>query len=185
MLGWSVASLVASFVLAREAVALAGDATTTFSCDINAVLSCGSVGRSWQASAFGFPNAFLGLMTEPVVITIAVVGLSGVDLPRWFMRAAQVGYAVGLVLAYWLLQQAVFDIGAVCPWCLLVTVATTFVFFELTKVNVLRGHLPLPPRLRSHVLAAVRSRLDVLLVVTWLLGVAVLLVARYGEALLA
>ena len=69
MLLWSAASLTASFVLAVEAVTLAGDQDAVFTCDINAVVSCGTVGSSWQASVFGFPNAFLGLVTEPVVLT--------------------------------------------------------------------------------------------------------------------
>jgi len=58
MLCWSALSLTASFVLATEAVALAGDRNAVFGCDINAVISCGTVGSSWQASVFGFPNAF-------------------------------------------------------------------------------------------------------------------------------
>ncbi|MGZ5405684.1 MAG: vitamin K epoxide reductase family protein [Nocardioides sp.] len=183
MLCWSALSLTASFVLATEAVALAGDPNAVFSCDINTVVSCGTVGLSWQASVFGFPNAFLGLVSEPVVLTVAVAGLAGVRLPRWFMLTAQVGYAVGLGLAYWLLHQAIFSIGAVCPWCLLVTVATTFVFFELTRINVLDGNLPLPVKVRSFLEDVIRHRLDLLAIAVWLLGLALLLVMRYGDAL--
>ena len=185
MLLWSAASLTASFVLAVEAVTLAGDPDAVFGCDINTVVSCGTVGTSWQASAFGFPNAFLGLVTEPVVLSIAVASLAGLRFPRWFMLAAQAGYTVGLGLAYWLLHQAVFEIGAVCPWCLLVTVATTFVFVEMTRVNVLEGHLPMPAAVRRVALEVVRHRLDLLATVVWLLAVALLLVSRYGAALFA
>jgi len=185
MLFWSAASLTASFVLAAEAVTLAGDPEAVLGCDLNTVVSCGTVGSSWQASLLGFPNAFLGLVTEPVVLTLAVAGLAGVRHPRWFMLAAQTGYALGLVLAYWLLWQAIFDIGAVCPWCLLVTVATTFVFVEMTRINVLDGNLPLPPRVRSVLLEVIRHRLDLLAALAWLLAVALLLVTRYGAALFA
>ena len=182
LLFWTAASLVASFVLVVEAVALAADPGAVLSCDINTVISCGTVGSSWQASVFGFPNAFLGLLTEPVVITIAVARLAGATFPRWFMLTAQAAYTVGVALAYWLLHQAVFEIGAVCPWCLLVTVATTFVFFEITRVNLLDGHLPLPAGLRQVLVDAARSHLDLMLVCAWLLGCALLLVARYGSA---
>lgn len=183
MLVWSAASLIASMVLATEAVTLAGDQDATFTCDINAVVSCGTVGSSWQASAFGFPNAFLGLVSEPVVLTLAVAGLAGVRFPRWLMLAAQAGYTLGLALAYWLLHQAVFHIGAVCPWCLLVTVATTFVFVEMTRINVLLGHLPLPRAARPLLEKVVRHRLDLLAAVVWLYGIFLLLVVRYGDAL--
>ncbi|HEX6151560.1 vitamin K epoxide reductase family protein [Nocardioides sp.] len=183
MLLWSVASLVASFVLAVEAVTLAGDPDAVFGCDVNAVISCGTVGSSWQASVLGFPNAFLGLVTEPVVITVAVAGLAGIRFPRWFMLTAQAVYTVGLALAYWLLHQALFEIGAVCPWCLLITVATTFVFFEMTRVNLLDGHLPLPSGVRRVLVDAARSHLDLMAVGGWLLAVALLVVSRYGTAL--
>lgn len=183
MLVWSAASLVASFVLATEAVTLAGDQDAAFTCDINAVVSCGTVGSSWQASVFGFPNAFLGLVSEPVVLTLAAAGLSGVRLPRWMMITAQAGYTLGLALAYWLLHQAIFDIGAVCPWCLLVTVATTFVFVEMTRINVLEGNLPLPRAARRFLEEVVHHRLDLLATAVWLCGILLLLVTRYGSAL--
>ena len=183
MLLWSAASLVASFVLAVEAVTLAGDPDAVFNCDINAVISCGTVASSWQASVFGFPNAFLGLVTEPVVITVAVAGLAGIRFPRWFMLTAQTVYTVGLGLAYWLLYQAIFDIGAMCPWCMLITVATTFVFFEMTRINLLEGHLPLPASVRRVLVTAARSHLDLMAVCGWLLAVALLVVSRYGAAL--
>src|SRR5690349_14047742 len=95
-------SLIASFVLSREAVTLAANPNATLSCDINAVISCGTVGTAWQSHVFGFPNAFLGLVAEPVVITLAVAGLAGVRFPRGFMFAAQVVYSLGLLFAYWL-----------------------------------------------------------------------------------
>src|SRR4051812_6251047 len=96
MLVSSITSLVASFVLAVEAITLAENPSADLGCDINAVLSCGTVASSWQASVFGFPNAFLGLIAEPVVITIAVAALSGVRFKRWFMLAAQLVYTLGL-----------------------------------------------------------------------------------------
>ena len=66
MLISALISLTASFVLSVDAVVLAADPQAALSCNINAVLSCGTVGTSWQASLFGFPNSFLGLVAEPV-----------------------------------------------------------------------------------------------------------------------
>ena len=37
-------------------------------------------------------------------------------------------------------------IGALCPWCLLVTLSTTLVFTSLTHVNIRDGNLFLPAR---------------------------------------
>lgn len=185
MLIASVASLVASFVLAVDALKLAEDPNADLGCDINAVISCGTVGSAWQASVLGFPNAFLGLMTEPVVITIAVASLGGARFPRWFMLAAQVVYTIGLGFAYWLFHQAMFDIGALCPWCLTITVATTLVFFEMTYVNIRDDNLYLPRRAQAALTGFVRSNLDLILLVVWLLVLVLAVFLKYGEALFA
>lgn len=185
MLIASVASLVASFVLSIDALTLAEDPTADLGCNINAVISCGTVAGAWQSSLLGFPNAFLGLVTEPVVITIAVASLAGVKFPRGFMLAAQIVYTVGLVFAYWLFHQAMFEIGALCPWCLLITLATTLVFFEMTYVNIRDDNLFLPRRAQAALTRFVRSDLDFILVVVWLLVLVLAVVLKYGEALFA
>jgi len=185
MLTASAASLVASFVLALDAFALAENPNADLGCNINSVISCGTVAASWQASVLGFPNAFLGLMTEPVVITVAVASLGGVRFPRWFMLSAQVLYTVGVAFAYWLFHQAMFDIGALCPWCLTITVATTLVFFEMTYVNIRDDNLYLPRRVQSALTGFIRSNLDLILLVVWLLVLVLAVVLKYGEALFA
>jgi uncharacterized membrane protein len=185
MLVSSVVSLVASFVLSVDAIRLAENPNADLGCNINAVISCGTVAGSWQSSLLGFPNAFLGLVTEPVVITLAIASLGGVRFPRWFMLAAQVFYTVGLGFAYWLFHQAMFDIGALCPWCLLVTLSTTLVFFELTHVNIRDNNLFLPRRAQEALTSAVRWNLDLLAVVAWILVLVLAVVLKYGDALFA
>ncbi|WP_092612356.1 vitamin K epoxide reductase family protein [Raineyella antarctica] len=185
MLVSAALSLLASFVLSVDAVKLAADPTAALSCNINATISCGTVGTSWQASVFGFPNAFLGLVAEPVVITLAVAGLAGVRFPRGFMLAAQVVYLLGFLFAYWLFFEAVFRIGALCPWCLLVTLSTTGVFASLTRFNIVHNNLFLPPRTHAVLLTGVRWGLDRIIVGLWLLGLLVFIVVRYGAALIA
>lgn len=185
MLVASVASLVASLVLSIDAVRLAENPNADLGCNINTVISCGTVATSWQSSLLGFPNAFLGLITEPVVITVAVAALGGVVFPRWFMIAAQVVYTIGLAFAYWLFYEAMFDIGALCPWCLLITVATTLVFFEMTYVNIRDDNLHLPRRVQGALLGVIRSNLDLVLVVAWILVVVLAVVLKYGDQLFA
>ena len=183
MLVSALLSLTASFVLSVDAIILAADPRAALACNINAVISCGTVGASWQASLFGFPNAFLGLIAEPVVITIAVASLGGVRFPRWFMLSAQVVYTLGLVFAYWLFFQAYFVIGALCPWCLLITLSTTLVFTSLTHVNIRDGNLYLPQRASELARGFVRADLDVLLVAVWLLGITAMVVTKYATVL--
>lgn len=183
MLVGALISLVAAFVLSVDAVELAANPAATLSCDVNSVISCGTVGVAWQSSVFGFPNSFLGLIAEPVVITLAVASLAGVRFPRWFMIAAQTVYLFGLVFAYWLFTQSMFVIGALCPWCLTVTVSTTLVFASMLHWNILEDNLLWPRRVQSWALSLVRSGAFGLLTWAWFVLLAAGILLKYGSAL--
>jgi uncharacterized membrane protein len=172
--------LYASFVLAIEAWVLAADPDAVFSCDISSVLSCGDVARSWQAQLLGFPNAFLGILFEAIVLTISIATLAGVRFPRWYMLGAQTLYSIGLLFALWLFTQSYFVIGALCPWCLLITVTTTLVWAGLTRMNVRDGNIPAPAWARRFV----ASGNDWFVTTAFLLVLAAMIVLKYGSALL-
>jgi len=178
MLVGSVIGLIAAFVLAVDALTLAANPDAIFSCDISAKISCGTVGTTWQANLLGFPNAYLGLISEPVVITVAIAALGGVLFPRWFMLTAQAFYSIGFTFAYWLFFQSYFVIGALCPWCLTITLTTTLVFFSITRVNILDGNLRFgtaTPKIQS----MVRSWIDVYVMVIILAVLAAMVAVRY------
>jgi uncharacterized membrane protein len=137
----AVVGLLASLELSIDAVRLAEDPLADLSCNISSTISCATVGLSWQASLLGFPNAFLGLMSQPVMITIAVAALGGVRFPRWFMLGAYAGFTLGLVFAIWLFLESYFVIGALCPYCMILYVTTLSAFAAITRINVLEGHL--------------------------------------------
>ena len=175
-------SLLASFELSVDAIALAKDANASLGCNINSVINCSAVGRTWQASLLGFPNAFLGLIAESVVITIAVASLGGVRFPRWFMFSAQLVYTVGLIFAYWLFAQSMLVINALCPWCLLITLSTTLVFSSLTHFNIREDNLFLPRGLQRKAVEFVRSDADAFAVAIWLILLIALIFAKYGAS---
>ena len=118
------------------------------------------------------------------MITIAVASLGGVRFPRWFMLAAQVVYTLGVVFAYWLFFQAYFVIGALCPWCLLVTLSTTLVFTSLTHVNIRDGNLLLPERASRAARTLIAHDLDAVLVGVWLTVVTAMVVVKYVPLML-
>lgn len=185
MLVSALLSLTASLVLSIEAITLAEDPGSTLGCDINAVISCAKVALAPQASLLGFPNAFLGLIAEPVVITIAVASLGGVRFPRWFMFSAQVVYLIGVIFAYWLFQQSLMVIGALCPWCMLVTVSTTLVFASLLHFNIREDNLYLPAGVQRWAKEFVDADNDVIVIIAWLILLAALVFLKHGAALFA
>ena len=179
MLLSSLVSLLAAFVLSIDAVILAGDPDASFSCDINELISCSKVGLTWQANLLGFPNAFLGIFFEPIVITIAVAALGGVRFPRWFMNAAMGIYAIAIAFAYWLFTQAYFVIGALCPWCLVVTLATTLVFFSMLRINLLDNTMNLSERAHATVTRWLSRYVDAGIVAILFAVIAALIIVKY------
>ena len=132
-------SLLAAMVLSIDAWKIAAEPKLKLSCDVNAIVSCGKVARSWQSHLLGFPNSFIGLICEPVVIVVAIAGLAMVTFPKWFLKVAHLIYGAGLIFALWLLSQSFFVIKAFCPWCLLVTVSTITVFSTITRINLMEN----------------------------------------------
>ncbi len=114
-----------------------------------------------------------------------MAGLAGVRFPRGFMLAAQVVYALGFAFATWLFFESLFVIGALCPWCLVVTVSTTGVFASLTHVNVRDNNLFLSARAHDAASLGLRLGLDLLFVVAWLGLLALLVLTQHGAALFA
>jgi Predicted membrane protein len=185
MLIGAIFSLIASFVLSVEAVELAKNPGAELSCSVNVVLNCATVALHPSASLWGFPNSFLGLMAEPVVITVAIAGLAGIKFPRRFMFAAQIGYTLGFIFALYLFYTSMFVIQALCPWCLLVTASTTFVFFSITRYNIRENNLYLPKKIQKAAHGFVEKDYDKLvmgIIVAVLIGSIFL---KYGEALFA
>ncbi|MDF1487844.1 vitamin K epoxide reductase family protein [Tessaracoccus caeni] len=183
MLIFATLSLIASWVLSYEAIQIAGDPNYVAACSINEILDCVKVGSTWQANIFGFPNAFLGLISEPVVMTIAVASLSNTRFPKWFMFTANAVYLLGVIFAYWLLYQSTFAIGALCPWCILVTVATTFVFVSMTHWNILEGNLYVSDATLAKLRSFVRGGWMTIALIVWLLVVVVIEVIKWRSRL--
>ena len=185
MLVGAILSLIASFVLSVEAVELARNPDAVLACSVNAVLNCATVGLHPSASLFGFPNSFLGLIAEPVVITVAIAGLAGVKFPRRFMFVAQICYTLGFIFAMYLFYTSFFIIGALCPWCLLVTATTTFVWFAITRYNVREDNLYLSKEWSARAKQLIKKDYDKLALFSIVFVLVVAILVKYGNALFA
>lgn len=134
--GW-----IAAFTLSWDKVKLLENPNATFLCSINKFVSCGSVMKTPQASEFGFPNSFLGVAGFAVVATIGMALLAGASFRRWFWLGLQAGVVFGLGLVCWLIDQSIYHIGALCPYCMVVWTVTIPTFFVVTAYNLRSGHL--------------------------------------------
>ncbi|MEV5971188.1 vitamin K epoxide reductase family protein [Streptomyces sp. NPDC051921] len=143
------AGLLASWVITLDKFKLLEDPNFTPGCSLNPIVSCGSVMKSEQASAFGFPNPMLGLVTYAVVIAIGVGLLAGARYRRWYWLGLNAGTLFGVGFCTWLMTQSLYEINALCLWCCLAWVATIVMFWYTTSHNVRRGVIPAPSGLRT------------------------------------
>lgn len=185
MLIAGIIALAASFVLTLEKFHLYENPDAILSCSFNVVLNCSTVMQTWQSSLFGFPNMIIGLMAFAVVITVAVVGLTGIKMPRWFLVATQIGYLLGAIFAYWLFFQSMYAIQVLCPWCLVVTVTTTLIFSSMLHYNLKQNTFNLPKKADKKVQQFLSGGYHQLVVAGWLALMVALVFIKFGEALFA
>lgn len=183
MLVGSALSLLAAFVLSVEAIELAKNPNADLPCSINVVLNCATVNNHPTGHLFGFPNSFLGMITEPIVITVAIAGLSGIRFRRGFMFAAEIGYTLGFLFALLLFYISFSIIGALCPWCLLVTLTTILVWFAITRYNIRENNLYLPKKLQKTLHSWIEHDYDKLAMWSLIVLLVVLIVVKYGDGL--
>ncbi|MDB5176938.1 MAG: hypothetical protein JWN75_606 [Candidatus Saccharibacteria bacterium] len=185
MLAFGITGLIAAFILAVEEFQLLKNPNTILSCSINLVLNCGAVMKTPQAAAFGFPNMFIGLMGFPIVITIAILGLSQVKLPKWFLIGANIGYVFWTLFAYWLFFSSVYVIQVLCPWCLVVTFSMTMLSASITHYNLKNHTFDLSKSLYKKIDQFIAKDYDKLAVAAWVVLLVALVIAKFGEALVA
>ncbi|WP_029114944.1 vitamin K epoxide reductase family protein [Mycobacterium sp. URHB0044] len=119
-----VLGLAAAVTLTIEKIELLQNPAYVPSCNLNPVLSCGSVMVTPQAAAFGFPNPLIGVVAFSVVVVTGVLAVAKVPLPRWYWAGLAVGTTLGVVFIHWLIYQSLYTIGALCPYCMVVWAVT-------------------------------------------------------------
>ena len=115
-----VVGLTASATLLIEKIEMLQDPGYVPTCSINPVLSCGSVMVRPEASAFGFPNPLIGVVSFTLVVVTGVLAVARVGLPRWYWLGLTVGAGLGVVFTHWLIFESLYKIGALCPYCMVV-----------------------------------------------------------------
>jgi uncharacterized membrane protein len=119
-----VIGLAASMTLTVEKIDILLNPSYVPSCNINPIVSCGSVMVTPQASILGFPNPLLGLVGFTVVIVTGVLAVTKVSLPQWYWIGLTIGILIGVAFVHWLIFQSLYRIGALCPYCMVVWVIT-------------------------------------------------------------
>lgn len=109
---------------------------TSSICDINPIVGCGNVINTDQASVFGFPNPLIGVASFAIVVTLGVLLVARVRLPSFVWLGLQAGTIFGIGFVTWLQYQSIYEINALCPFCMAVWSITIPIFIWTTARNL-------------------------------------------------
>lgn len=172
-----IIGLLAAFILSVEKVELLKDPSFEPSCNINPILSCGSVMITPQAELFGFPNPFLGIIGFTAVAVTGFSLLAGAAYRRWYWRGLLAGVSLALIFVHWLIFQSLYRIGALCPYCMVVWSVTIPLFWYLLLYSFQKGYLTANGKIAAIVNFGRRHHGDILL--AWILVIIVLILNRF------
>ena len=136
--------LAMAFIIMQEKIALLKNPNYVPSCNLNPVISCGSIMSSPESTAFGFPNPFLGLVGFPIVMTVGMALLAGAQFRRWFWRTFHFATSLALIFVHWLFLESVYELQALCPYCIVVWAMTIAIFLYTTLYMLREGNIKLP-----------------------------------------
>ena len=171
--------LVMAVVLLVEKIALIEDPSYVPSCSLNPVLSCGSVMDTPQASAFGIPNPILGIAGFAAVLALGLAFLAGARVARWMSVLIQAGVTFAALFVQWMIGQSLYEIEALCPYCMVVW-AVTIPLFWFTTIHHLRDLADrFTPAMRRAALLVIEFRVPVL--VAWYLVILALIAVKFWD----
>jgi uncharacterized membrane protein len=164
-------------ILTTEKIQLLGHPNAALGCDLNPIVACGPVINTDQASAFGFPNPFIGLAGFAALATIGAALLAGAAFKRWFWLGLQAGvtFAVGFVT--WLQFETIFRIKALCPFCMVVWAVTIPIFWYVTLYNLQKGNIRTPAKLKKFTAFLQRHHGDIL--AAWFLVIIAIILKQF------
>ena len=74
-------------------------------------------------------------------------------------------------------------IGALCPWCLLVTATTTFVWFAITRFNIRENNLYLPKTVQKTLHQWIEKSYDKMVLFAVVTTLFAAIIIKYGPYL--
>lgn len=169
-----IIGIICSMILVYDQIRIWENPGYLPACNLNPIVSCGSVINSKQGEIFGIPAPFFGLLAFPAFTAIGVAMLAGARFKRWFWQGMQLFATGGIIFALWLFWLSMYRIHALCPFCLTIDAVIYTLFWYLTMYNFIEGNLPIHTSLRSLGRFVKHHHLDILLlwfavIIAWIL----------------
>jgi uncharacterized membrane protein len=129
----------AAFSLTLDKIAVLKNPDARLDCNVSVLVQCGKNLGSWQGSVLGFPNPIIGLAAWIAPILVGVSLLAGARFARWYWVLFNLGVAGAMTFVIWLIHESIFDLGTLCPWCMLTWSMVIPLFFTVTVRNAAAG----------------------------------------------
>jgi len=165
----SLLGLVASFLQMIEKLTLLSS-HTPLPCDLSSVFSCSVVLTAHQSSLFGFPNALICIVLFSMFTMFSITGLMATNTSKKLHKIMLGVATFFLLFALWFLYTSIFDIGAVCIFCLVCFAGLLLIVGSLIRLN----------RYKSDILSRmVRYHYDILLLMLLFVVVLGVIIIRF------
>lgn len=125
----------AAFSLTLDKIAVLKHPDAVLDCNVSVLVQCGKNLASWQGSVLGFPNPIIGLAAWIAPIVVGVSLLAGARFARWYWVLFNLGVAGAMTFVIWLMHESIFDLGTLCPWCMLTWSMVIPLFLTVTVRN--------------------------------------------------
>ncbi|QKJ19757.1 vitamin K epoxide reductase family protein [Microbacterium hominis] len=130
---WIVAAALAwivSFLLYLEYIGQLTDEAPLITCTFSVVVTCGPNLLSPAGNLLGFTNAIIGItmFLGPIYAGISALAAPA-GLRLWYWRVFGLFLLGGFLLVHMFAYRSVFEFGSLCPWCMVVWLATIPLFW--------------------------------------------------------
>lgn len=135
--------LTSSFILTYEKIRMLKDTLYVPSCNINPIISCGSVMKTGQADLLGMPNTVFGIAGFSILLFLGLALLGGSQLHRRLWQALNAAVLAGFIFFVYLFFEGVYRLNAICPYCFAVWLIMPPVLLYTTLYNLRAGNIRL------------------------------------------
>ena len=172
-----IIGLIAASVLTVEKLHLAANPNYIPSCSLSPIVACAPVIGSQQASAFGFPNPIIGIAGFGMVWAVGMMLFAGAkNLKKWFWWCFQAGTVFGMLFCAWLINAALYDIGKLCIYCMIVWAVTAILFWTTLSFNLREKNI----NIKGKVGEFLAKNPGKLIAITYIL-IAILVLTRFAD----
>jgi uncharacterized membrane protein len=133
VIGLGIIGFLASLTLSYEKYQSALDPNHVPSCSLSPFLDCGKVLESGTDNLLlKIPNAYFGLAAFGALMAVGVMLLAGAHVKDWFWKAFYGGTVFGLIMVGFFFYQSLYNIGALCLYCMVTWLAVIPLFVYST-----------------------------------------------------